>query len=154
IPAPMRLTTRARRLARFLKTAVHGLVDKDHPILAHLVPVRRCNLSCGYCNEYDRDSAPVPFETVRRRVDRLADLRTGVLTSPGGEPLLHPELPALVAHGRRRGMVVTLNTNGTLLSPDLIGALNRASLDHVQISIDNVEPDPTSSKSLRLLEPK
>jgi MoaA/NifB/PqqE/SkfB family radical SAM enzyme len=153
-PARMKLTTRARRLARFLKTAVHGLADRHHPILAHLVPVRRCNLTCGYCNEYDRDSAPVPFAVVQRRVDRLAELRTAVLTFTGGEPLLHPELPALVAHGRRRGMVVTLNTNGTLLSPDLIRALNRASLDHLQISIDNIEPDPMSSKSLRLLEPK
>ena len=31
------------------------------PFLAHIVIIRRCNLSCGYCNEYDDKSPPVPF---------------------------------------------------------------------------------------------
>ena len=51
-------------------------------------------------------------------------------------------------------MVATLITNGYHLSPERIARLNRAGLDHLQISIDNVEPDEVSLKSLRLLEPK
>jgi MoaA/NifB/PqqE/SkfB family radical SAM enzyme len=67
---------------------------------------------------------------------------------------MHPELDDIVARLRRRGIVATLITNGYYLSPDRIARLNRAGLDHLQISIDNVEPDDTSKKSLRLLEPK
>jgi MoaA/NifB/PqqE/SkfB family radical SAM enzyme len=51
-------------------------------------------------------------------------------------------------------MVATLISNGYYLSQERIDRLNRAGLDHLQISIDNVEPDETSMKSLRLLEPK
>ena len=116
--------------------------------------MRRCNLACAYCNEYDTRSAPVPLETMIRRVDRLAALGTSVVTLSGGEPLLHPALAAIVARIRRQGMLATLITNGYLLTPERIRALNDAGLDHLQISIDNVEPDAVSRKSLRLLEPK
>ena len=49
-----------------------GLVSTDHPILAHVIPMRRCNLACAYCNEYDDHSKPVPLEVMYQRLDRLA----------------------------------------------------------------------------------
>lgn len=124
------------------------------PVVAQIVPTRRCNLSCTYCNEYDRVSDPVPLEEMRRRIDRLADLGTGIITLSGGEPLLHPHVPELIRHIRRRGALATIITNGYLLTPALIGELNRAGLDSLQISIDNVVPDEVSKKSLRLLDQK
>ena len=51
-------------------------------------------------------------------------------------------------------MMAGLITNGYLLSPKRILALNAAGLDFLQISIDNVEPDEVSKKSLRLLDKK
>ena len=129
-------------------------MDRHHPILVHLIPMRRCNLSCAYCNEYDAVSKPVPLEVLLRRIDHLASLGTSVLTFSGGEPMMHPDLDKLVARARAGGMIVTLITNGYYLSPERIDTLNAAGLDHLQISIDNVEPDESSMKSLRLLEPK
>jgi MoaA/NifB/PqqE/SkfB family radical SAM enzyme len=116
--------------------------------------MRRCNLACAYCNEYDSTSKPVPLEVMLSRLDKLAELGTSMITVSGGEPLMHPELDAMVFHARRRGMVASIITNGYYLSPDRIHRLNAARLDYLQISIDNVEPDDTSMKSLRLLEPK
>jgi MoaA/NifB/PqqE/SkfB family radical SAM enzyme len=144
----------ARRTARVAAKLAWALVHKHHPVLVHLIPMRRCNLACRYCNEYDAVSAPVPLEVMLRRVDLLAGLGTSAITVSGGEPLMHPELDAIVARIRKHGMVVTMITNGYHLSPDRIARLNRAGLDHLEISIDNVEPDDVSMKSLRLLEPK
>jgi len=124
------------------------------PVAAHLIPIRRCNLSCTYCNEYDDRSAPVPTADVLLRIDRLADLGTGVVTLSGGEPLLHPDLDAIITHIRKRGAIATLITNGYLLTRDRIERLNRAGLDHLQISIDNVMPDEISKKSLKVLDQK
>jgi MoaA/NifB/PqqE/SkfB family radical SAM enzyme len=53
-----------------------GIVSTDHPVMAHIVPIRRCNLSCAYCNEYDDYSKPVPIETMKQRVDDLSRLGT------------------------------------------------------------------------------
>jgi MoaA/NifB/PqqE/SkfB family radical SAM enzyme len=65
--------------------------------------MRRCNLACAYCNEYDAVSAPVPLQAMLRRVDLLAGLGTSAITISGGEPLMHPELDAIVARVRERG---------------------------------------------------
>ncbi len=73
-----------------------GLASTDHPILAHIIPIRRCNLSCEYCNEYDDFSKPVPLETMKGRIDHLARLKTAAVTLSGGEPLLHPELDDII----------------------------------------------------------
>jgi MoaA/NifB/PqqE/SkfB family radical SAM enzyme len=132
----------------------HGLVSRDHPVLAHIIPIRRCNLSCEYCNEYDDFSQPVPLETVYRRLDKLAELRTSIICVSGGEPLLHPELDQILARIRSLGSICGLITNGYLLTRERIESLNRAGLQHLQISIDNVMPDEVSKKSLKVLDKK
>ena len=122
--------------------------------MAHIIPIRRCNLSCTYCNEYDDFSPPVPTDTMVHRLNLLAGLGTRIITFSGGEPLLHPELDTLIATVRRRGAIAGMITNGYNLMPDRIKRLNRAGLDHLQISIDNVKPDDVSKKSLKVLDKK
>ncbi len=136
---------------RFLSRA---LGSRHNPLLAQVVVTRRCNLSCGYCNEYDQHSPPVPLATLIARIDRLAALKTATVTFTGGEPLLHPELDRLVAAARRHGMIVTMITNGFRLSRTWIERLNAAGLQGMQISIDNLEPDEVSMKSLVSVERK
>jgi MoaA/NifB/PqqE/SkfB family radical SAM enzyme len=133
---------------------VRGLVDTEHPLLVHIVPMRRCNIDCGYCNEFDKVSKPVPFDVMQSRIDKLAALGTSVVAFSGGEPMLHPELDDIIREIRRHGMIAGLITNGYFLSPKRIAALNAAGLDYLQISIDNLEPDDVSKKSLRLLDKK
>src|ERR1700733_1539977 len=119
-----------RRLRKYQRTlrqtrmVANAIKSKHHPILAHIIPMRRCNLSCTYCNEYDKVSDPVSTAEVLRRIDKLAALGTGIIT------------------------------NGYLLTPERIQRLNRAGLDHLQISIDNVMPDEVSKKSLKVLDRK
>jgi MoaA/NifB/PqqE/SkfB family radical SAM enzyme len=142
------------RRVREIRMILEGLVSTDHPIMAHIIPIRRCNLACKYCNEYDDFSKPVPIEEMKRRIDKLADLGTRIVTLSGGEPLLHPELDEVIAHMRRRGLIAGMITNGYLLVPERIKRLNDAGLDHMQISIDNVMPDEVSKKSLKVLDKK
>lgn len=142
---------------RFLRTrwvVIKGLLSTRHVVLAHLIPIRRCNLSCAYCNEYDKHSAPVPVAELKRRIDLLASFGTSIITISGGEPLLHPELDEVIRHIRRHGIIAGLITNGYLLTRERIERLNRAGLEFLQISIDNVQPDEVSKKSLKVLDRK
>ena len=143
----------ARRL-RESRMFARAMASKHHPILAQIVPIRRCNLACTYCNEFDAVSAPVPLGEMLRRVDLLADLGTTIITISGGEPMLHPDLDEIIRRIRDRGAIATLITNGYFLTPERIRRLNRAGLDYLQISIDNVQPDETSKKSLKVLDRK
>src|SRR5262249_16236219 len=82
----------------------------------------------------------------------LAELGTTIITISGGEPLLHPDLDDIIARMRRHGMLAGLITNGYNLNVARIDRLNKAGLDHLQISIDNVEPGEVSKKRLRVLD--
>ena len=144
----------AHRRARELRMIWKGLTSTDHPILAHIIPMRRCNLACAYCNEFDDHSKPVPLETVCHRLDLLAALGTTIVTISGGEPLLHPDLDEIIAHIRRHRIIAGMITNGYLLTAERIKRLNRAGLEHLQISIDNIMPDDVSKKSLKVLDRK
>jgi MoaA/NifB/PqqE/SkfB family radical SAM enzyme len=146
-----RFATASRKL-REARMFARAMASPHHPVLAHLIPTRRCNLACTYCNEFDGVSPPVPLETLKARVNKLVELGTAIITLSGGEPLLHPQIEELIAHIRRRGVIATVITNGYLLNPRKIERLNRAGLDHLQISIDNLEPDEVSKKSLRVLD--
>jgi len=148
---------RRRTLNRHLREAkllITGALDTEHPIMAHIIPIRRCNLSCAYCNEYDDHSKPVPLETILHRIELLGNLKTGVITLSGGEPLLHPDLDEIIRGIRRNGALAGLITNGYFLVPDRVKRLNDAGLDYLQISIDNVMPDEVSKKSLKVLDKK
>jgi len=142
----------AHRRVREARMLADGIRSTDHPVLAHIIPTRRCNLACTYCNEYDDFSKPVPTDEMLRRIDLLAALGTSIISFSGGEPLLHPGLPDLIARIRHHGCLAGMITNGFLLNPDVIHKLNRAGLDHLQISIDNVRPDDVSKKSLKTLD--
>jgi MoaA/NifB/PqqE/SkfB family radical SAM enzyme len=131
-----------------------GLLSTRHPLLVHLIPTRRCNLSCTYCSEYDDFSKPVPTEEMFRRIDRLGAMGTAIITISGGEPLLHPDLDAIIARIRKNGIMAGLITNGYLLVAERIERLNRAGLEYLQISIDNAQPDEVSKKSLKVLDQK
>jgi MoaA/NifB/PqqE/SkfB family radical SAM enzyme len=147
----LRSASRRLREARMFARAMHS---QHHPILAQIVPIRRCNLACTYCNEFDAVSAPVPLPEMLRRIDRLADFGTTIITISGGEPMLHPGLDEIISRIRQRGAIATLITNGYFLTPERIERLNRAGLDYMQISIDNVLPDEVSKKSLKVLDRK
>src|ERR1700720_4058556 len=157
---PASLTTLRRRvlaLHRNLRGAsmiARAFMSTDHPLLAHIIPIRRCNLACEYCNEYDDFSKPVPTELMFQRIDKLAELGTSVITISGGEPLLHPEPDEIIHRIRKCGMIAGLITNGYLLVAERIERLNRAGLEWLQISIDNVNPDEVSKKSLKVLDKK
>ncbi|MDB4986017.1 MAG: radical protein, partial [Myxococcaceae bacterium] len=138
---PPRFPTALARGARML-------LEPTAPVLVQMVVTRRCNLACGYCNEYDDFSDPLPYEQLTRQIDHIAALGTVVLTFTGGEPLLQPRLDDLIAYAVGKGIVVTSITNGYPITRKWIERLNAARLSFLQISIDNLEPNEVSQKSL------
>ncbi len=141
--------TRRYREARMV---LRGLFDRWHPVLVHIVPIRRCNLACTYCNEYDAVSDPVPLDEMLRRIDKLAELGSSIVAFSGGEPMLHPDIYTMFRRIRAHGMMAGLISNGYYLTRERIEKLNEAGLEYLQISIDNVHPDEVSQKSLKVLD--
>ena len=143
-----------KHIGTFLKGVVGNLISTVHPISSHIVVTRRCNLSCAYCNEYDKVSNPVPLDEMKRRIEALANLNAAVVTCTGGEPLLHDDLEAIIYKIRDHDMIAGVITNGYLLTKKRVHQLNDAGLQILQISIDNLVPDAVSYKSLKILDRK
>ena len=142
--------------AQFILQGAKRIFDAK-ALYAQIVITDDCNLSCGYCNEYITGAPPIPLATLQARVDHLDALGVMVYDLLGGEPLLHPHLIPLIRYtktGRRHHNIVVLITNGFLLTPKKVAALNDAGLDMMQISVDSIVPTAASHKALKTVLPK
>ncbi len=142
------------RIKNPMRAVVRALFFKA-PIQAQLIVTRRCNLSCGYCTEYDNFSPPIPLETLQTRIDALHRLQALNITILGGEPLLHPQIAEIVAYANRQAQV-SMTTNGFIISDKIISGLNEAGLSNMQVSIDALMPDRSGyiQKSMKSILPK
>ena len=93
-----------------------------------------CNFKCTWCPDeiMDRRRGFMKKERVFRLVDEIAQKRSWlgpifpVKLHQMGEPMLHPELPAIVAYAEERGVPIELNTNCGLITEERVEALYRA----------------------------
>ncbi len=129
---------------------------KYAPFFTQLVIIRKCNLSCTYCNEFDKDSLPVPLEDLKARARKLKELGAFSICITGGEPTMHPDLYELIRYCRYdlKFVKTVMITNGYYLTPELIQKLNDAGLQDMQISIDGVKPNDVTIKVLDALRKK
>lgn len=120
------------------------------PFFTQLVVIRKCNLSCTYCNEFDKTSDPVPTEALKKRLAKLKSLGAFSVCFTGGEPTLHPDLPELIRHSRYdlKFVKTVMITNGFYLTKELVTKLNESGLQDMQISIDGVKPNDVTIKVL------
>jgi MoaA/NifB/PqqE/SkfB family radical SAM enzyme len=100
-----------------------------------------CNASCGFCgfsrDVYNReDGGHMPLERAFEAIDVLYRHGVRYLVLSGGEPLLHPDLLAIIRRARQLDMNVMLVTNGGLLSEKRIKELAEADLTGMVISVD------------------
>jgi pyrroloquinoline quinone biosynthesis protein E len=117
-------------------------VTRPYTLIAELT--YRCPLRCPYCsNPTDLDGHRESLSTddwlrVFREAEALGVMQ---LHLSGGEPLLRRDLETLVAGARASGLYVNLITSGVPLDEARLAALQRAGLDHVQLSFQDVDPD-------------
>lgn len=124
------------------------------PLACHLYVTDNCNLDCSYCSEYDNEVDHPPLESLLAYVDRAADLGCLHVGLQGGEPLLYPHLADVIRRCRSGGMSVSLSTNGFLLEPPVISALEEAGLQAIQVSVDRMTPTESTRKSLKTIARK
>ena len=118
-----------------------GAVWDCGPGTCHLAITSACNARCGFCS-FARDRLPaasrhsVTLPDANLACDILKRNGIRFLHFTGGEPLVHREFTAMVAHAAQIGMVPTLVTNGALLTQKRVDALAEGGLASVYISID------------------
>jgi radical SAM protein with 4Fe4S-binding SPASM domain len=107
---------------------------------------RRCNLRCDHCylSAGERDGGAVDELTTEecfRVVDEIAKVNpASMLVLTGGEPLLRKDVPDIARYACRKGMMVVVGTNGTLLTDAKVSELLESGILGVSISLDSLNP--------------
>lgn len=86
----------------------------SHPILCNYYVTYRCNAKCGFCDIWERPSPYVTLSQAEANFKDLKRLGVKVMDFTGGEPLLHRQLPELLALARSFGFITTVTTNALL----------------------------------------
>ncbi|CCH56034.1 Radical SAM domain protein [Fibrisoma limi BUZ 3] len=107
----------------------------SHPVLCNYYVTYRCNATCSFCDIWERPSPYVTPENVRENLRDLKRLGVRVIDFTGGEPLLHRQLPDLLAEAKQLGFITTITTNG-LLYPKYADRL-RGLVDMLHFSLDS-----------------
>jgi radical SAM protein with 4Fe4S-binding SPASM domain len=106
--------------------------------VAFLNVTRRCNLKCPTCLA-EASTFPVsddaPLSVWQDIIDKLASAGVSTIVVTGGEPTIRRDLVDLLRYARERFEQIFMNTNGTLLTPDLCSRLCGL-LDQVHVSVD------------------
>ncbi|MGE0453770.1 MAG: radical SAM/SPASM domain-containing protein [Vicinamibacteria bacterium] len=144
--------------ARFTQVAplpeLRKLPGRFYPInYLFLEITNACNFKCTWCPDeiMDRRRGFMKKEQAFQVIDELAEKRPWlgpiypIKLHQMGEPMLHPELPEIVAHAESRGVPIELNTNCGLITPERVDALYRAGLTNLILSYQT--PDATSFKT-------
>jgi putative heme d1 biosynthesis radical SAM protein NirJ1 len=118
----------------------HGTSSGYGPVVVWNV-TRTCNLRCKHCYS-DSGSDIVEKELSTKEalslIDDLANFNVPVILFSGGEPLLRPDFFELVGYAKKKGIRVTISTNGTLITPELARDIKKAGVSYVGISLDGI----------------
>ena len=102
---------------------------------------RTCNLRCIHCyadSHAEKYPGELTWEQCCAVIDDLAEYGASALLLSGGEPLLHPSLPAILERATAKGLKVTISTNGTRITPDYARMFKQLGVAYVGISLDGI----------------
>jgi MoaA/NifB/PqqE/SkfB family radical SAM enzyme len=113
-----------------------GFQPGERNVFFHILTA--CNLACRHCyiNPAQHGTAMLSFETVRQWLTLFSrpERQTNLILL-GGEPTLHPELPAIIRAAKSMRYAVTVDTNGYLFH-DLLDTVTPKELDYLSFSLD------------------
>ncbi len=104
----------------------------------------RCNLNCLHCHQDSSAHASEPELTTSQAfkvVDNLGEAGVAVLTFSGGEPLLRRDVYQVIRRSDDCGMLCTIASNGTLMTPMVVERLARAGIKRVEIGLDGARAE-------------
>jgi MoaA/NifB/PqqE/SkfB family radical SAM enzyme len=128
---------------------IRQAIDSDFPLVLNIEPTNACNLHCTFCPR-ERTAARqgenyIELNTFKKIIDEATEYHPLFMLNlhKDGEPLLHDELPEMVAYARKKDVAGTihLNTNGMRLGGSMGQRLLESGIDDITISVDAAYPE-------------
>lgn len=106
-----------------------------------------CNLRCRHCwispkfQEKGEDSLSIPLELFKSVVDQAVPMGLSTVKLTGGEPLLHPQIEAILDDLKHREIALCFETNGLLCSPNIALKISECKDAFVSVSLDGADAE-------------
>jgi len=86
----------------------------NHPVLCNYYLTYKCNAKCSFCDIWEIPSQYASLDDIKKNFIHLKKLGVKIIDFTGGEPLLHPNLPEILAEAKALKFITTVTTNGLL----------------------------------------
>ncbi len=129
------------RYSELSKRLILQASESRIPIAGDVEITARCNLNCVHCyvNQPVADKVvqgqELPLAEWARIIDEIVAAGCLWLLITGGEPLVRPDILDIYTYAKERGLIITLVTNGTLLTPKIADHLARWRPFSVEITL-------------------
>lgn len=107
----------------------------------------RCNFNCVHCyinqpaNSQDARASELTTDQVKHLLDQLAEAGTLFLVFTGGEPLLRPDFPEIFKYARQQGIIISLFTNATMVTPRIADLLAEWRVQSIETTLYGATSD-------------
>lgn len=115
-------------------------VKNKIPITVDFELTRKCNLQCKHCYMVGEDREELSSSEINRILDQLIDMGTFYLLLTGGEIFMRQDIMEILHHIEKNRFVVTIFTNGTLITPEIADKIHRLKPASVEISLYGANP--------------
>jgi len=112
------------------------LTRSKFPFIVSWVLTNRCNYQCAYCGTWKRDTNELSTIQIFKIIDEMAFLGTKRISFTGGEPLLREDLGKILEFCKKKSILISVNSNGSLVSKKIKEILD---LDLLNLSLDGPE---------------
>ena len=135
-----------RGLSNIVKSVAEYGVTKPQKLHAPFLAVwnftNACNLRCKHCDQSAGKLSPdeLTLEEKLEVVDQLAENDVVAIAFSGGEAILHYDFWEVAQHASDKGLYLSLATNGTLLTTDVVKRLKSVGVEYFEISLDSITP--------------
>ena len=130
---------------------LNGRIIKNHnpkrgklvaPLNVFLQITNKCNLKCIHCfthNAKGQIEQELEIDEIYRLIDDMSLYGVGKLTIGGGEPLVRKDIWDVIDYANKNHIRVSLTTNGTLITDNVVDKFKERKLDYIKVSLDGSE---------------
>jgi radical SAM protein with 4Fe4S-binding SPASM domain len=117
--------------------SIHDVASaKNIPIAGELEVTLHCNLKCSHCFcAKDTNKKELSFHEICRIIDQITDAGCFWLLITGGEPLIRQDFLDIYTYAKKKGLIITIFTNGTLITDKIADYLKEWPPFSVEISL-------------------
>lgn len=133
--------TGVRQATEFVKRLNRSAALGRVPLSGTIELTKTCNLKCIHCYAASTGQpSDMPTALAMEIIDQLADSGCLFLVITGGEPMLRRDFTDIYSRARKRGIIVTVFTNGTTVDADKVALFCRIPPRSIEVSLYGATP--------------